>query len=118
MHVILTNNPDVATAYPGLARYHESTVMGVFTATRDAIHGGALLISHPLSGSIKPTESPYKSVIISQKKGSLHYKSLQIIEDAISLLARLPGKNYTYDESILKDFRIIDLDLINSGDFV
>ena len=115
MHVIFTNNPDVAAAYPDLTHYHECTVMGIFTAARDAIHCGAVLVTHPLSGNIKPTKSPYKSVIISPKKGPLHYKSLQIIEEAIIISTRMLRKNYTYDESILQDYRIIDLDLVNSA---
>lgn len=31
---------------------------------RDRIHEGHLLLSHPLSGSVKPNETPYKSVMI------------------------------------------------------
>ncbi|MCL2362770.1 MAG: GrdX family protein [Defluviitaleaceae bacterium] len=109
--MIITNNPDVAAMYPD-SRYSACNVQGIFEAVRDEIHKGARLLSHPLSGSIKPNESPYKSVAISAKYANLDFRSLQIIEDAMTVLRRLTDKKYIYDESILADFRIIDLDHI------
>ena len=113
--VICTNNPDVAAKYPEISRYIEGSVMDVFMAVRDAVHMGAQVVSHPLSGSIKPWESPYKSVVISTSIDPLDFRSLQIVEDAIAVLKRLPGKQQNYNESVLNDFRIIDLDLIDSA---
>ena len=111
---ILTNNPDVAAKYPKIACFLDVDVGGIFQAVRDAVHKGAWLVSHPLSGSIKPGESPYKSVAISANIGGLSHKSLQIIEDAIAVYKRLPSHNHRcYHESILADFRIIDLDIIS-----
>jgi len=98
-----------------LSRFIEGGVHDVFTAVRDAIHKGAQVISHPLSGSIKPNESPYKSIAITVDTGKLDLKSLKIIEDAMSVTARLPDRGRCYDESVLDDFRIIDLDLISSA---
>ena len=112
-HLIITNNPAVINKYPSESRFIEGSVNDVFVAVRDAVHKGAQVISHPLSGSIKPNESPYKSVAISAVTGTLDLKSLSIIEDAISTLARLPDRGRSYNESVLDDFRIIDLDLIS-----
>ena len=114
-HLIYTNNPAVVDKYPENSCYIPGGVMDVFTAVRDDIHKGAQIVSHPLSGSIKPNESPYKSVVITAATGPLDFKALHIIEDAIAVLKRLPGKQHDYDESILDDFRIIDLDLISSA---
>jgi len=116
MLMILSNNPYVAAKFPETTRFLKCDVGGVFTAVRDAIHTGAVLVSHPLSGSIKPNESPYKSIAVSTPpKGerALDFKSLQIIEDAISTLQKLPIKNREYTPSMLDDFRVIDLDLIS-----
>ena len=115
MITILTNNPAVAGKYPDITRFIETDVAGIFVAVRDAVHTGARLVSHPLSGSIKPNESPYKSVIIDTEHAGLDYKSLQIIEDATSVLSRLPDRGRNHVESVLDDFRIIDLDLVDSG---
>ena len=120
---ILTNNPAVVSMYPMESCMISGNVMDVFIAVRNAVHKGARIISHPLSGSIKPNDSPYKSIVITVSTGKLDVKSLNIIEDAISVLSRLTIKNRDYDESVLEDFRIIDLDIIKQierpvpGDF-
>jgi len=119
---IITNNPAVAEGYPGLTQYQDGDVYGVFVAVRDVVHLGGRLISHPLSGSIKPNESPYKSVavLLEMRKGlkqspiQTDTKSLQVIEDAIAVLRRMPKKSREYTPAMLEDFRVIDLDLIEN----
>lgn len=123
---IYTNNPDVRDAFAGMIRFEAQDVRGVFIAIRDAVHQGARVLSHPLSGSVKPWESPYKSIAVSVERGPLDFTSLQIIEDAITKL-RASGVNvekaaappcsllHRYDESVLADFRIIDFELISSA---
>ena len=112
MHII-TNNPKVADAYCDIACFQGGSVSDVFTAVRDAIHKGARLISHPLSGSVKPNESPYKSVIVSTNRGDLDFQHLRMIEDAIATLKKLQVKHRVIDNATQQDFQIIDLDLIN-----
>ncbi len=51
---------------------------------RDKVHEGHELATHPLSGSVKPNETPYKTIMISEKKGVLDFNSLKIIEDSIA----------------------------------
>jgi len=110
---IITNNPKVADAYCDIACFQGGSVSDVFTAVRDAIHKGARLISHPLSGSVKPNESPYKSVIVSTNRGDLDFQHLRMIEDAIATLKKLQVKHRVIDNATQQDFQIIDLDLIN-----
>ena len=115
MYIIITNNPDVVTKYPKITRYYEIDVPGVFRAVRDAVHGHAKLITYPLSGSIKPNISPYKSVIISTPGDSLDFESLRVIEDAFDVLNRLKKTRHDYSGETLLDFRVIDLDFIDSS---
>ena len=112
---IITNNPDVRDAYVALARFIPGGVREVFVAVRDRVHGGAKVLSHPLSGSIKPWESPYKSVVISATNGALDFASLQLIENAMEKLRSHAVAAPPTNESILADFRIIDLDLMRSA---
>jgi len=132
-YTIVTNNPDVVAKYPDISSYREGDVSHIFVSVRDEIHKGALLVSHPLSGSIKPNESPYKSVVVDLDYGKasnfassvsygapgssckIDFKSLSIIEDAIAVLKKFPVKNRNYSESVLEDFRVIDLDLVKSA---
>jgi len=91
--IIITNNPKVSEKYPNISSHVEGSVSDVFIAVRDAVHKGARIVSHPLSGAIEP----YKSVAISKSYGELDMVSLQIIENAIAAV---------------EDFRVIDLDII------
>lgn len=112
---ILTNNPLAAEKYPVLTQYLDSSVSGIFLAARDKIHLGAKLINHPLSGSVKPNESPYKSLVLSNATGGADLDSLQLIEGAKAVLDKLPAKNRTYSQRVLDDFMVIDLDLLDSA---
>lgn len=118
--IIVTNNK---LAYDSLSVKHKAifidgTLMDVFTAVRDYIHKGHRLLTHPLMGSIKPNETPYKTVAVSLScEESVDMDSLMYIEKSIETAERLiknrPLRNW--NESVLEDFRVIDFDLINNA---
>ncbi|MCH4009789.1 GrdX family protein [Companilactobacillus sp.] len=113
---ILTNNPMVKDKYSEITHFDENlTVADIFTHGRDAIHLGANLINHPLAGSIKPNQSPYKSLVLSDREGDLDMFSLTLIEGAIQVLKKLRPRDQGYSESTLEDFQVIDLDLLDSA---
>ena len=112
---ILTNNPLVCQKYPELTLKLECGVEGVFLAGRDEIHLGAVAINHPLSGSIKPNESPYKSLVLSTRRGPLDEYSLTVIESAIDVLRKMPVRDIDFPAAVLEDFQVIDLDLLDSA---
>ncbi|MCE5235763.1 MAG: GrdX family protein [Clostridiaceae bacterium] len=112
---IITNNPAVKENFPAVSELHEESVEGVYRLCRDAVHRGARLISHPLAGSVKPNESPYRSVVLSAGAAALDLDSLSHIEGAIQTLKKLPVKRRAYPERTLEDFRAIDLDLMRSA---
>lgn len=89
--------------------------MDVLIVARDYIHKGHILLTHPLMGSIKPNETPFKSVAISEKCGNMvELDSLMYIEKSIeTVIKMLKNKPLReWKESILEDFRVIDCDLI------
>ncbi len=112
---ILTNNPAVLSLYGAVAQGVTGGVADVFAAVRDAVHLGAALISHPLAGSVKPNENPYRSVMLSTRRGQVDADSLRIIEDAIVTLRKLPVRQRHFTERVLDDFAAIDLDLMRSA---
>jgi hypothetical protein len=112
---IITNNPLVAEKYPGASLLLECGVEGIFIAARDDIHLGATIINHPLSGSIKPNESPYKSLVVSAERGTVDFQSLQLIEGAMEVIRKMPVRKRILPEQVLDDFRVIDLDLLDSA---
>ena len=88
----------------------------VMTKSRDKIHKGYILISHPLAGSVKPAQNPYRSIIL-KENDKLDYDSLKIIEKAIEKLKQFQKNKVDkkYPTEILEDYQVIDYSLINSG---
>ena len=126
MDIIITNNILVKTNCAGEYRIEYSeewlNVRDVLVCVRDYIHKGHCLLTHPLSGSVKPNETPYKSVLISgepQKSAATiknvktDAQSLQIIENSIMKLGSFTQKNIP--EHCLPDLREIDFALISSA---
>ena len=112
---IITNNPLVFDKYKNITFLQSCSVEDIFTLARDEIHLGAKLIIHPLSGSIKPNESPYKSLVLSNERDSLDTESLLLIESAIATLRKLPKRSRELPKRALDDFQVIDLDLLDSA---
>ena len=117
--IIVTNNRYVYEKYKDnfKIKFDENfTYLDVMEYVRNKVHEGYKLTTHPLSGSVKPNETPYKTIMISNKKGNLDYDSLAIIEDSIATAKKFmnnkPTPNWT--ESVLDDFRVIDLSLIEN----
>ena len=127
MNILVTNNPLVQAQYQDDFRviFLDTDLIGVLTHTRDKIHNGHQLLTHPLSGSLKPNESPYKSVLLTeeikqpdpQSKTNQHPKtdtqSVTIIEESIITAKKFPQK--TIPEEHLKDMQTVDLSLIRAA---
>lgn len=93
----------------------DDSYVDVLNTVRDRIHKGAVLLTHPLAGSVKPNETPYRTIIIDDIKGNLDLNSLSIIEDSIETARKFPVKEILWGEKVLQDFKIIDLRLIESA---
>ena len=111
--------------------YCDISYLEVLVLVRNYIHKGHRLLTHPLSGSVKPNETPYKSVVISAEAQSLDTESLSIIEESIACYKKFaahkkvtlgrPQQSCGYDflaynkvpESVLKDFMEIDCSLVS-----
>lgn len=116
---ILTNNPWVKEKYKNKYEIHFADVgyLELLELVRDGIHQGDRLLSHPLSGSVKPNETPFKSVLVEEARGEIDMDSLLIIEDAL-VMARNLMKNpklFLEDDQRMNDCRMIDLSLIDSA---
>jgi len=115
--IIITNNPLAREKYQASAEYLDAGVEGVLKRVRNHIHSGAVLVSHPLSGSMLPGINPYKSIVVALTEQShpvtTDASSIFHIENAISLLREAPNGSTGYDEKTLEDFRVMDLDLLD-----
>lgn len=110
----LTNNPLVINKKCINVEGIEGDPLVVFKTLKNEIIKGYKLITHPLTGSIRPDINPYKTVIISDATGSLDLEGLKIVENAIEYTESLYriSQSYKWDEASLRDFQLIDFDLI------
>ncbi|MCL2213518.1 MAG: GrdX family protein [Oscillospiraceae bacterium] len=119
--LLLTNNPRAAKAFAeggAAVELHDCTLPQLLVKARDYVHAGHKLLTHPLSGSVKPSETPYKSMFLSAEAGGLDLSSLNIIESAIALCANFVPPADNIPESVKNDFMEIDLSLVSAGGFV
>ncbi len=118
-NIIITNNPDVEEKFQNsfdVEFLDGKTYTDVLYYTRDLIHKGHKLLTHPLSGSVKPNETPYKSIIVSSKIGNLDEIGLTILEESIQTVVKFTKNRKTpnWTKRVLDDFRVIDLSLMEN----
>ncbi len=113
---IITNNLKVKNKYSDQyeVEYIDTDYMGILYKARGMIHLGHEMYTHPLSSSIKPNETPYKSIIMSDKAEGLKFESLQAIESGIHTAEKFQRDFKTPDwtERVKEDFREIDCSII------
>lgn len=118
---LITNNPmtrdyfkdqrDIELEYIDTLGY-----MDVLKRARDQIHLGEVLLTHPLSGSVKPNETPYKSLALDHD--ALHDQdSLWLIEQAIATYIKFEKNKALpqWTEQVREDFMVVDFDLIKNA---
>jgi hypothetical protein len=118
--ILITNNPAAGKKNFDKIEtiYLENTdLIHVLYFTRNKIHEGHKLLTHPLSGSVKPNQTPYKSIVITKDKAQLDVSSLIIMEDSIAVARKQVDEKQApaWSREILADFQLIDMDLITSG---
>lgn len=113
----ITNNPMMLDRGFSALEYHDTDVLGLFNLILPEVAAGFRLLSHPLSGSIRPDITPYKTVLLSGKAGQVDEFSVQLINKAVRYaeslyqLREVPlFKRCT--EQMRKDFQLIDMCLI------
>ncbi|MBP1926789.1 hypothetical protein J2Z76_002659 [Sedimentibacter acidaminivorans] len=116
---IITNNHKVFQKYKD--RYdvlflQEGSYMDVLNETRNKVHRGYKVLTHPMAGSLKPNQTPYKSIIIGEGRGVTDYESINLIENSIEAAIKFLKYKSTpkWSEKILKDFETVDLSFIEN----
>ena len=118
-YLIITNNPLVCDKYGEKVLFIDAGVENVLIAVRDKVHSGNRLLNHPLSGGVLPGVCPYKSLIISSDSGDgppeTDFESLGLIENALRVMKKTPDGFAGYDNKVLEDFQVLDLDILDSA---
>lgn len=124
MRLVVTNNPLVKSYISAhdLDKYYqmdwiEGYTEDVLRHVRDLCHSHYRLITHPLTGSVKPNHTPFKTVVL--EKGDpkiVDLESVQLAEaglgKALDLLRSRPRPEAAFRFS--DDFAVIDLDFFKS----
>jgi len=112
---LVTNNPRAKAWWAESESFHVHILwqsggfISVLTAARDLVHQGWRLLNHPLSSSIKPNQTPYKTLVLVPGQ-QLDLPSLQAVEAALEAVAKLgtfPGA----DANVLADLELLDLEM-------
>ena len=111
---IVTNNPMVADVFGERCRVvflEQGSDRDVIETVRDLVHQHYRVLTAPLAGSVKPWETPYRSVMVSTSKVRRSMASLELVEFALMVI-RQSKERETTKPSIDSDFQTIDLSLI------
>ncbi len=116
--IFVTNNDRVALKFKDRAKdviflegYRE-----VLIKSRDLIYAGHKLLTHPQASSLKPNQTPYRSVLLYGEKASLDEESVMLIEKAIENFDKWQDirKTPEYNPKIADDYKTIDLSVIEN----
>ena len=113
-YLIITNNPLAKACIPDYYQleYRECSYREILVAVRDLVYAGHRLYTHPLSGSVKPNETPYKSIVVTKKKIGFNMEYANMCANAIITFDKFTPIGWTLPERILQDFQLIDYTLL------
>ena len=113
---LVTNNPLCREIFSELCPVlfvEADTCTDMLIRIRDMVYSGYRLLTHPLSGSVKPNETRYKSVLLSlTPEKEAEAADVMMISDAVTAAQKLKKKDLDYPENILADLQLIDYTLI------
>jgi len=115
MDILVTNNPKAKTQFQDVVKveFSESSLVDVLIRVRNLVHSGHTLLTHPLTGGIKPNDTPYKSVLVSGEYGKIDGQSIRIIEESVLIAQGYQPRSIP--ERYLPDLQTVDLSLIQSA---
>ena len=116
----ITNNPMMSEQKFPLVEYHSMNVLELLRLTADRISDGYRLLSHPLTGSIRPDITPYKSILISEDAGVSSAEEGRLMEHAIEYTEELYRQRKVplselWPESTKQDFQLVDYSIIRQA---
>ena len=114
---IVTNNPLVKRCMEDwyAVTYRDVGHREVLIWARDLIYAGYRLYTHPVSGSVKPNETPYKSLVVSRRPESFSADQAELISAAVATYDAFPPRSRVDTRAVLEDFQLIDYTLLASA---
>ena len=116
--VLITNNDRVYDKYKDrmkvilLDTYEE-----VLIRTRDMVYDRHTLLTHPQASSLKPNQTPYRSVVVYPKGEEDNTKDILLIEKCLETFRQwqeIAATPADYEKKVAEDFKTIDLSVIDN----
>ncbi len=115
---LVTNNDRVYEKYKTqLSCIYKESYAEVLLAVRDLVYDRHRLLTHPQASSLKPNQTPYRSVLVYPKGQEDNTKDILLIEKCIEVfeqwqdIAKTPDE---YEKKVREDFKTIDLSVIDN----
>lgn len=116
--VVVTNNDWVEKKYKDmLTVIYVESYEEVLVKVRDMVYDRHVLLTHPQASSLKPNQTPYRSVVVYPKGGDDNTNDILLIEKCLEVyhqwqeIAPTPEK---YSDKVARDFKTIDLSVIDN----
>lgn len=116
--VLITNNDRVYEKYREKMRVILlKTYEEVLIRLRDMVYDRHILLTHPQASSLKPNQTPYRSVVVYPQGTEDNMKDIMLIEKCIETFGQWQNIAKTpedYDEKVADDFKTIDLSVVDN----
>ena len=116
--ILITNNDKVYLKYKDklqcifTEKYEE-----VLIKVRDMVYDRHILLTHPRASSLKPNQTPYRSVVLYPQGNEDNMKDILLIEKCLETFKQWQNISLTpenYSDKIAEDFKVIDLSIIDN----
>lgn len=116
--VLVTNNDRVYEKYKdSLAVELVDTYEEVLIKVRDMVYDRHVLLTHPQASSLKPNQTPYRSVVVYPKGKDDNTEDMLLIEKCLETYRQwqeIAPTPKNYQDRVAEDFKTIDLSVIDN----
>lgn len=116
--VLVTNNDRVREKYKEMMKIvYVASYEEVLTKVRDLVHNRHVLLTHPQASSLKPNQTPYRSVIVYPGGTADNTEDILLIEKCLETYYRwqeIAPTPKQYEDKVAYDFKTIDLSVIEN----
>lgn len=113
--LIVTNNPLVVACMADrfeIRFFKDLTYREILVKVRDMVYIGHTLYTHPLAGSVKPNETPYRSVVVSRTPHAFSQEQAEIMSNSMATYDKFAPRHRDLSEQVRRDFQLIDYTLL------
>lgn len=112
--LIITNNPTVKNIPNAKIYFVAGNQCHVLYQVFNKIAEGHSLLSHPLAGSIKPEDNPYRSVVLTSSTAEVDGAALNMLEHCLEKVETRVINDHIADQ-LKRDFQLIDKELLDNA---